>query len=107
MGASYELPLPLLIGHDYCRAIGWVTDAKQTAKHLMFKAKIANSGLPEADEAWLEIKGGSRGVSAGFPGDVKMQCMWSRRGCLSRNILGFGIGASCPGALAAAQTRTP
>lgn len=71
-GATFRLPLPLLLDHDHRRAVGEVIEAKQTAKGISFVAKIAQIDTPGpakalVDEAWDLVRAGLRRcVSIGF-----------------------------------------
>jgi HK97 family phage major capsid protein/HK97 family phage prohead protease len=71
-GAVFKLPIPLLWQHDSRQPIGWVTEAKVTAKGIEISGEIAD--VPEEGDlknrlatAWQSIKAGLvRGLSIGF-----------------------------------------
>ncbi|MGX7952427.1 HK97 family phage prohead protease [Tsuneonella sp. HG249] len=71
-GASFRLPLPLLMDHDHTAAVGDVFDATVSDRGIRFKAKIARVTEPGAikdlcDSAWSAAKAGlRRAVSIGF-----------------------------------------
>lgn len=71
-GATYRLPLPLLMDHDHRSAVGEVISATVTDAGIRFKAKIARVAEPGAikdlcDSAWSAAKAGlRRAVSIGF-----------------------------------------
>lgn len=68
MGATFNLPMPLLYQHNSRQPIGLVHYAKPTKKGIPFKATIARAGIaPFIDEARALIKALLiRGVSIGF-----------------------------------------
>jgi hypothetical protein len=51
-GVALELPMPLLWQHDWCRAIGKVTDVSVRGDEVRFTAELCNGGLSAADEVW-------------------------------------------------------
>lgn len=71
-GATYKLPLPLLMDHDHKAAVGEVFSATVTDAGIRFKAKIAKIEEPGSikdlcDCAWSAAKAGlRRAVSIGF-----------------------------------------
>lgn len=71
-GAEFELPLPLLMGHDSTRPIGHVTDAKVTKNGINVTAQLVKVDEPASlkeklDEAWALLKTKLvRGLSIGF-----------------------------------------
>lgn len=73
-GATYRLPLPLLMDHDHKSAVGEVFEASVTDAGIRFKAKIAKIAEPGpikdlCDSAWSAAKAGlRRAVSIGFRG---------------------------------------
>ncbi|WP_150291670.1 HK97 family phage prohead protease [Sphingobium estronivorans] len=71
-GASYKLPLPLLIDHNHSLAVGNVERVEVSDAGIKFTARIAKIAEPgEAknlvDKAWQLVKNGlRRSVSIGF-----------------------------------------
>jgi HK97 family phage prohead protease len=71
-GAKYQLPVPLLLGHDSSQPIGNVTKATITKNGIEITAQIAKTDeagtlKDRLDEAWQSIKLGLiRGLSIGF-----------------------------------------
>ena len=66
-GASYVLPMPLLIQHDRDRPVGEVRHVKVTAHAIHIRAGIAkNSGLDYVEHAWNQLRAGLvKGLSIG------------------------------------------
>lgn len=74
-GASYTLPLPLLLGHNHAAPVGNVFEANVSAAGIAIKARIAKVSEPgrlkdRLDECWLSVREGLlRGLSVGaMPG---------------------------------------
>lgn len=71
-GAVFKLPIPLIWQHDHSQPIGYVTEAKVTAKGIEFKAELVKVDQPSQlaarlEEAWQSILTGLvRGLSIGF-----------------------------------------
>ncbi|RWB27284.1 MAG: hypothetical protein EOQ42_19755 [Mesorhizobium sp.] len=74
LGATWHLPIPLLLDHRTDQAVGEVFEAHATAKGIRFKAQIIKIEQPGAAQdlvnyAWDLIKSGLRKtVSIGFRG---------------------------------------
>ncbi|MER8431388.1 hypothetical protein [Mesorhizobium caraganae] len=74
LGATWQLPIPLLLDHRTDQAVGEVFEANATAKGIRFKARITKIEQPGAAQdlvnyAWDLIKSGLRKtVSIGFRG---------------------------------------
>ncbi len=72
LGASFELPLPLLWQHDAGSPVGWVRNAKPGVDGIPVEIEMARIAEPGAlkdlvDMAWQSIKSGLvRGLSIGF-----------------------------------------
>lgn len=73
-GAQFELPIPFLWQHDHSKPVGWVTNARVSAKGIEVVIEMAKELEPgvlkdRLDEAWQSIKSGLvRGLSIGFRG---------------------------------------
>lgn len=77
-GATFNLPLPLLLHHDLRLPVGRVTSLRVVGKAIEFEAELPEVEEPGAlkervDEAWQSIKSALiRGVSVGFlPSSIK------------------------------------
>ena len=87
LGASFTLPLPLLLHHDSTQPIGEVFYAKATKDGIRIKARIAQTTEPgtlkdRLDEAWQSVKIGLiRGLSIGFKAIevADIQGTWGQR----------------------------
>lgn len=72
MGAEFQLPIPFLWQHDSRSPIGWITDAKVSAKGITVAGEIARMLEPgklkdRLDEAWQSMTSNLvRGLSIGF-----------------------------------------
>jgi len=72
MGASFRLPLPLLLDHNHLEAVGEVETARATAEGIPFAATIrtidrAGEVKDLCDKAWSLVTNGLRkAVSIGF-----------------------------------------
>ncbi len=79
IGASFQLPMPLLWQHKQDQPIGQVLHAEATKNGIKIRAKIAKDVLPRIDEAWALIKSGLvRGLSVGFMHDSEKPPKWNQ-----------------------------
>ena len=71
-GATFKLPMPLLLHHNHTAPVGQVTDAKLTSKGIeveMYLPNIEQEGTLKSriDEAYLSLEHGLiQGLSVGF-----------------------------------------
>jgi hypothetical protein len=66
-GASYLLPMPLLLQHDKHKPVGEVRAVKVTDSEIRIRARVAkDSGLAYVEDAWKQLKAGLvKGLSIG------------------------------------------
>ena len=66
-GATFKLPMPLLLQHDKHKPIGEVLVARVSDSDITIRAKIArDSGLDYVEDAWKQLKSGLvKGLSIG------------------------------------------
>lgn len=71
-GASFKLPIPILLRHNQAEPIGFITAAKVTSNGIEVTGKLTQVDEPgklkdRLDLAWQEMKAGLlRGLSVGF-----------------------------------------
>ena len=58
-GASYELPMPLLMQHDRRQPVGKVLSAKVSDQQITVRARVEkDTGLAYVEDAWKQLRAG-------------------------------------------------